>query len=288
MLLDPYWGIDENQKIENRWYLLALLQGTESFARGLTAMKRVPAPEPLKFSIIPANEEHDSRVAKFYICCLRALVDAWIESGRDREHEDHEDPCARHLTMPLQNALNHWAGERHPELSFQESGKPVLELPASRMRNDDAPFRAAWENALQYFAQFLDSPDRYLIAKCRNQACTYYYAQRMPRGPLKYGTYCPAHRQQASAARSVYRSRSDLKKTRLKIARSLWGKWPPSAKSEKQQRSWLVEKLNEKQDPDNPPIKINWVTRNLEEIATGQLTNQDNGERKSASRTGRK
>src|SRR5271168_1962244 len=142
MEIDDYWGIDNPRRIDNYDWVLAVLQGHEYFGSCFTEVKRLPAPEPLKFTIVPVNPEHDRRVAQFHIFCMRMLVDAWIESGRDGISED---PLKRNLSSrPLFNALQNWAQQKRPELSFKWcTGEPSLYIPACRDGNTEFPFRNA-------------------------------------------------------------------------------------------------------------------------------------------------
>lgn len=263
---DEYWGIDNPRKMENQYFVLALLQGHESLGRGFTELKRTGLP-PLIGGVEPVSLKHDLRVAKFYIYSLRTLVDDWIESGRDGTFED---PLKRHLSEALSSALHHWSFRNGPKLSFKHwSGEPSLYMPAVRAAETECPFQNAWDNAISLFAQLLDSTYRYRIAKCRAKACTYYYTDRVPRGPLKYGTYCPAHRQKASAIRAVYRQRNAMNENRLTIAQGLWGHWPPEYRTDRSQKLWLVSEISERQSKAYPGIKINWVSRHLQQISSG-------------------
>jgi hypothetical protein len=272
--IDDSWGIDNPERADNQHWVLALLQGHLWFGCGLTELKRVPAPEPLKFTVVPKNPDHDLRAARFHIFCLRMFVDNWIESGREGTAED---PLKRRLSIPLTYTLHHWSSQKRPALGFRVTGQATLYIPGYRDANTEFPFRNAWNESVRLFAQLLDSPYRYRIAKCRRDGCTYYYTKRVPKGPLHYGTYCPVHRQKASAKRSEYRKRNAIHENRIKIANSLWGRWPPEIRSEKSQRLWLVAELNRKQSKAYPEIKINWVTRHLKEITAEHQANTEAG-----------
>jgi len=58
-----------------------------------------------------------------------------------------------------------------------------------------------------------------------------------------------------------------MQENRIKIAKQLWGRWPPEARTERTRLLWLTTELNGKQSKAFPTIKINWVTRHLKEIA---------------------
>ncbi len=205
MEIDDVWGIDNPGRFDNQNFVLALLQGHVQFGLGFTEMKRTGLP-PLIGGVTPVNPEHDLRVAQFYIFCMRTLVDHWIESGRDGLAEN---PLKRQLSMPLLNALHHWSGHRRPpELSFKWwTGEPSLYLPGARDANTEFPFRNAWDDAIRLFAQLLDSPYRYRIAKCRFPACTYYYTDRVPKGPFSN----TAHSGPGTQTKSVCKTRLECR-----------------------------------------------------------------------------
>jgi hypothetical protein len=264
MEIDELWPIDSPKRGENHEFLLHLLQGMEFLAGGFTAFVETGL-SPQVGGLRYENPYHAQRVAKFHIFSLRLLVDNWIESGREGMYEDVRK---RHLSEPMMDVLMRWSGSRPPELSFRWwDGAPSLYIPVGRNHDPEHPFRNAWNTAIVLFARLLDSPYRYRIAKCRFPGCTYYYTDRIPKGPLQYGTYCPVHRQRASAARSEGRKRNAMQENRLRIARALWGKWPPEVRSEKSRRIWLATELNRQQPKAYPKIKVNWVSWHLEEIA---------------------
>ena len=265
MEIDEHWPID-SKRGENQEFVLHLLQGMEFLAGGFTPYVKTGLP-PHIGGLRYEDPIYAQRVAKFHIFSLRTLVDNWIESGREGMYEDVRK---RHLSAPMMAALTHWSSKRAPELSFQWwDGSPSLYLPVGREHNPECPFRNAWDTAILLFARLLDSPYRYRIAKCRCLGCTYYYTDRVPKGPLQYGTFCPAHRQKASASRAEYRKRNATHENRIRIAHSLCGTWPPDCRTEKSRRVWLAAEISRKQSKAYSPIKINWVTRHLNEIETG-------------------
>jgi hypothetical protein len=279
MEIDELWPID-SPRGENHEFLLHLLQGMEFLAGGFTSYVKTGLPPDIG-GLRYEDPIHAQRVAKFHIFSLRTLVDNWIESGREGIYEDVRK---RHISEPLMAALMHWSSKRRPELSFQWwDGLPSLYIPVGRQSNPECPFATAWDTAIVLFARFLDSPYRYKIAKCRFQGCTYYYSDRIPKAPLQYGTYCPVHRQRASASRAEYRKRNAIHENRIRVARSLWGTWPPECRTKKSQKVWLVAEINGKQSKSYSPIKINWVTRHFSEIETGVPIVKGNTNQQSAS-----
>jgi hypothetical protein len=282
MKIDDSWPIDSPHRGENHEFFLHLLQGMEFLAGGFTPYVKTGLP-PRIGGLRYEDPFHAERVAKFHIFSLRTLADNWIESGREGMYEDVRK---RHLSEPMMAALMQWSSTRQPELSFQWwDGSPSLYIPVGRDYNPECPFRNAWDTAILLFARWLDSPYRYRIAKCRHPDCTYYYMDRVPRGPLKYGTFCSAHRQSASANRAEYRKRDATHEGRIGIANSLWGAWPTECRTEKSQRLWLATEINRRQSKAYSPIKINWVTHHLNEIVTGVPILHRNATMPSATRT---
>jgi hypothetical protein len=281
MEIDPHWPIDSNRG-ENHIFLLHLLQGMEFLAGGFTPIVKTGLP-PLIGGVRYEDPFHAQRVAKFHIFSLRTMVDNWIESGREGMYED---VLKRHLAFELLAALMHWSSTKRPELSFQWwDGSPSLYIQVGRDYNPERPFQNAWDTAILLFARLLDSPYRYRIAKCRFPGCTYYYMNRLPRGPFQYGTYCPRHRQSASATRAESRKRDATHENRVRIAHSLWDTWPPEYRTEKSRRVWLAAELNRKQSKAYKPIQLNWVSHHLNEIATGIPILKGNADQPSAPRT---
>jgi hypothetical protein len=276
MEIDPLWPID-SPRGENHEFFLGLLQGMEFLAGGFTPYVKTGLP-PRIGGLRYEDPIHAQRVAKFHIFSLRVLVDNWIESGREGTYEDVRK---RHLSDPMMEVLMHWSSARQPELSFQRwDGAPSLYMQVGRDHNPENPFRNSWDTAILLFARLLDSPYRYRIAKCRSKDCTYYYMNRIPRGPLQYGTYCPQHRQTASATRSEYRRRDAMLENRIQIAHPVWGAWPSRCRTEKSQREWIVSEVNRRQSKSYPDIKVNWVSRHLQEISSGMpQTNQNEKDR---------
>jgi hypothetical protein len=276
MEIDDLWPIDSTKRDENQEFVLHLLQGMEFLAGGFTPYVKTGSP-PHVGGLRYEDPIHALRVAKFHIFSLRTLVDNWIESGRKGMYENVR---ARHLSDPMMAALMHWSSKRRPELSFQWwDGSPSLYIPVGRDHNPKCPFQNAWDTAILLFARLLDSPYRYRIAKCRFPGCTYYYTDRVPKGPLKYGTFCPAHRQKASARRAECRKRNATHENRIRIAHSVWGQWPRHFRTEKSQRLWVVTELNRRQPEAYSPIKINWVTRHLSEIIQNTKPMPDKGDK---------
>lgn len=284
MEIDELWPID-SRRGENHEFFLHLLQGMEFLAGGFTPYVKTGLP-PQIGGLRYEDLVHTQRVAKFHIFCLRVLADNWIESGREGIYEDVRK---RHLSEAMMDTLMRWSGTKRVELSFQHwDGAPALYIPVGRNHDPEHPFANSWDAALLLFARFLDSPYRYRIAKCRFPGCTYYYTDRVPKAPLQYGTYCPTHRQNASASRAEYRKRNDTHENRIRIAHSLWGAWPPACRTEKSQRVWLAAEICHKQSKAYKSIEVNWVTHHLKEIKTGIPILKGTANQPSAPRTERK
>src|SRR5258708_17567775 len=174
-------------------FLMALNESYMFIPAGLTQQVRVPEPPPLNYSLRPKDKALDQEARQAYVAQLRHLADEWINTGR---HGNVESPLERKLNRNLMRTLNTWAAENRPDISFNDAGETVLLMPSTKI-DYNAPIAAA-KNAAVLFAVFLDSPFRYRLFKCL-RCNAYYYTQRQPRGPIKYGTYCSLHRNAASA-----------------------------------------------------------------------------------------
>jgi hypothetical protein len=191
-------------------------------------------------------------------------------TGRD-ESGLGEAPTERKLTRALKRVLYDWTAGNGPRIDFEDSGEWVVTLPDSLKVNflgegtRCTPLESAQQEAVRWFAKFLDSPLRYSLCKCRS-CDEYYYTERTPRGRIEFGTYCPRHRQSASARRSYEARRAPAQDKRLSIAAAWWGKWPKSMTDEGQQARWIARKVNEGVSPKWTRIGRNWVTLHKSEI----------------------
>jgi hypothetical protein len=206
----------------------------------------------------PKDEALDQQVCDAYIARLRQLTDQWIETARDTVGEG-ESPLDRKLSGPLHKVLSDWASRNRPDISFDRSGNTVVLMPACKM-NFSSPLEAALEDAVRFFARFLESPLRYQLCNCRSCG-EYYCTQRLPRGVIKYGTYCEKHRHIASAKRANERTRVPEHARKIELAKKVWSKWPKRITDEGGQAQWIAEQVNKNLQYDETPIKRNWVTR---------------------------
>jgi hypothetical protein len=212
----------------------------------------------------PKDEALDRQTRDAFLSHLRGLTDAWIKTGRSTG--DTEDPSKRKLTGDLRWVVNEWWARNRPDVTADASGEPVLLMPACKL-NFSSPVEAAKEEAIRQFAGFLDFPHRYQLCKCRSCG-EYYYTERRPRGLIEHGTYCPRHRQLASAHRSNQKRRIPIRHQLLDRAAELWGKWPKRLKDDGERATWIAEKLNKNVGniKNWPIVHRNWVSLRRAEI----------------------
>jgi hypothetical protein len=266
--------IDQGFSPDAPLHFLMALNDSPFIIPSFVSSKRVPGPPPLNFSLRSKDEALEQEASEAYIDHLRRLADEWIDSGKSRSGEG-ENPVERRLTPNLRELLDGWASRNKPFIGFKPSGDIVLFMPACKM-DFSSPLEAARNEAVRLFATFMDSPHRSRLCKCR-RCNVYYYTQRQPRGYIKNGTYCPKHRNSASANRSNLRRRIPERKRKLNLASRCWGRWPKRLTDAGTQAQWVAETVNEKLDRYCTPISRNWVTRNRAEIgAEAQLTLQGN------------
>jgi len=241
------------------------LNGHLPFIPRFVEQKRVPAPAPLNFWLRPKDEDLDRQVCASYVSRLRDLADQWIETGRGEA--DGESPNERKLPFELHEVLNGWASRNRPDMDLDQFGNTVVWMPACK-KDFSSVLDAALEDAIRFFARFLDSPLRYQLCKCRSCG-EYYCTRRIPRGFIKYGTYCEKHRHIASAKRANERMRVPERHRKLELAKRAWAKLPKRIKDEGAQALWVAEQVNKDLKYDETLIKRHWVTRYKNEIQGG-------------------
>lgn len=245
------------------WQFLMALNASYMFIPQLTELERIPAPPPLNYSWRPKDNALDQEVREACVSHLRRLADEWINSGR---WGDVDSPLERELNSELRWILNVWAGANKPDITFDKSGNTVLQMPPIEI-DYKSPVAAAKNAAVLLFGVFLDTPFRSRLFKCQ-QCKIYYYTERKPRGPIKYGTYCSLHRHAASARRSNEQRRGPEHERKLDLAAQCWKRWPKRMTDKGQQAEWVAAEVNRRLDRVYSEIKRNWVTRNRAAIAS--------------------
>jgi hypothetical protein len=260
--------IDEGFSPDAPWHFLLALNDSPVIMPNFVESERVPKPPPVNFSRRSKDEALEQQAGKAYIEHLRSLADEWIDSGK--ASQGGEDPAQRKLSSSLLELLNGWTSRNKPLIGFKSSGDIVLFMPACKL-DFRAPLESARDEAVRLFATFMTSPQRCMLYKCR-RCKVYYFTQRRPRGFIKNGTYCPEHRNSASANRSNQRKREPERARKLDLASRCWGCWPKRLTEAGTQAQWVAETANEKLEHYYTPISRNWVTRNRAEIeAMAQL-----------------
>jgi hypothetical protein len=159
-----------------------------------------------EFSLRPLTKEELQ--AKVFLYCF---VTIWLDSGKDPQNPDINNPQKRHLlsTHPetgesFLSMLNSWKDRHPPSLKFSDDGKvsvvyeePILSSPpSSGSLNYSGLFGSGKKPtsprdiALYWLVRLLDSPGAHCLARCANPSCEKFFLYKKPQGQLKKGTYC--------------------------------------------------------------------------------------------------
>ncbi|HEY6343230.1 MAG TPA: hypothetical protein VIY49_17185 [Bryobacteraceae bacterium] len=219
-----------------------------------------------------------------FILTLRSLLDRWIDSGRREGNID--EPLKRNVyRQPLDglelladvlwkwnrrhaaNVLVMQNGERNVSVGGPKpwigasSSNNLFEQYMNFTQREPLPEtkREAREIAIYWIQELLDSPDRWLIARCDNPECRrpYYVRQRVRKGLIKNGTYCKNCKNAASLVR-VKASLERRKQMLVECAADVWDTFKPSSQYQKKS-DWMAMKVNRLLDLD---IKGKWITQN--------------------------
>jgi hypothetical protein len=247
-------------------YLLALLN-KQFEAPSIGHQRRMPAPPPLNFTIVPADADLAAEANKRFVETLRNLIDQWLDSGRSRTHgELWEAPLERNLGIGtdrdgLWDVLRFWIAQDRFRLSFSNSGEIEMELPCREDTGDE--IADAKNDAIRHCAKLLQSRLRYRIAKCSKPQCgRYFYYDRMPKGVLKCGTLCPDHRSHGGTIRK-YKQRKVRRERLLTLAAEAWRKckW-----NHADNYRWIANQVNKHLRPNEQRITKRFITENDETV----------------------
>jgi hypothetical protein len=222
---------------------------------------------------------------------MRTLVDCWILSGKNTSGTDR--PLDRKVNwtspafpVPLERAfcaLITWPGEG-PIEEMQPDGKRRLVHYFPRLDNAISTMHGVglgWSYALRehgkrlamfYFAELLDSPYSYHIARC--DGCKGYFAyERKPRRSISRGTFCKSCPSSASKLRTqAYRDgeREELRALAVKF----WPQW--TERKHPNRAFWIAQQMNAKRKATERRITQKWVSRNID-IRTGKVKEDAKG-----------
>ena len=202
---------------------------------------------------------------------LRALVNQWIDSGKDSH--GIEEPSKRNVITVLPDAgerltdvLQEWIDRHKPSARIMGTGEvAVFDPPIPSLRGVE-PALFAREYAVFWLYKILNSPVAARIARCSNRTCGAYYLRRRVRNSaIKRGTYCVRCSGVGSTVRTNA-SRERRKQTLINLAADVWpADWKPTVGYSKLS-DWVAARMKKKKM--SPPVEITgrWVTEKRKEI----------------------
>ena len=219
------------------------------------------------------------RADEVFMKQFRALVEQWIESGKDSN--GIEQPLTRNVrnvpsgyAEPLFGVLLAWLGRHTPKPVLMNSGKIAISLCSpsiseldenGRVRHLD-PEHYAKECAIFHLKELLDLAGAHRLARCNNPKCgRYYLRRRLRKAEIKRGTYCG----ECSGAGSVARtrvSREGRAQKLVNLAVQVWDQWKPTHRYGKKS-DWVAKQINKRSDA---AITGKWVSQNRTAIEIEQ------------------
>jgi hypothetical protein len=194
---------------------------------------------------------------------LRALVDNWIDSGKDAS--GIEEPSHRNVSGVFQDSgerltdvLGSWIGRHRPMLGILGSGElAVWDPPIPTLRGSEPAFFGK-EFAVYWLYKLLNSLFASRLARCGNQKCgRYYLRRRVRKSAIKRGAFCSNCSGAGSAARTKI-SRKKQEQELIEAGAYAWPSW--RADLHGKQSEWVALEINTRLGKER--ITGNWVTRN--------------------------
>ncbi len=207
---------------------------------------------------------------------VRALVDQWIDSGKNAE--GIESPLSRNVntvppgyTQPLFDVLYAWLNRGNwPSFSLMRSGKiainsepPHLQIADKRgLAKYREPEEYANDCAFFYFKELLDTPGAHRVGRCNNPDCRrYYIRRRLRKAEIKRGAYCGQCTGVGSVARTKI-SRETAKQRLVSLAADYWDAWTQTRRNP-ERADWVAKQVSKR---STVSITGKWAIRNLKAI----------------------
>lgn len=207
---------------------------------------------------------------------LQALVDQWIDSGKDAE--GIESPLTRNLnavplgcTQPLLDVLLAWLNRGNwPSYTLMQSGKiGIVSQPPRPFIADErglAKYREPEEYAngcaIFFFMELLDTPGSHRVGRCNNSECgRYYVRQRLRKADIKRGSYCGQCARVGSVVRTKI-SRETARQKLVSLAAGCWDAWTQTRRNG-ERADWVAKQVNKR---STVGVTGRWVSRNLKAI----------------------
>lgn len=214
----------------------------------------------------PAPEEIYLSAPGAFRARLRTLVNEWIATGKKDDGADYPRDRAFTRYSAGYEAIAKW-NQQHPLVSSVSlTGELVLPKNGARAwskattQGTDDPITKMEERAINEFLQMLQSPFKYLIARCDRCSQSPFFFRKKLRPYYNNGSFCPDCRRAAAAKRKTYRDRNKTREAILKPAATAWAKWSSLSKTTQAkygtQESYVLSKIK------HTGRTIKFVTRN--------------------------
>ena len=207
-----------------------------------------------------AREDYETAQLRFRDA-LRGFVDRWLDSGR---HPDgSETPYSRHLLSDFSSLQQEFI-EEHATAVLDPFGKLIFGFEdygpgTSRLvePNDQASL-----DAILCFLTFLQSEDRFRLAKCRR--CGEYIMkgqnERRFRTTYVRGIHCKGCRNKVTAVLSRGKSFKEFEDTWLPLAVRAYVKGRAKYSNENRLKMFIRQEVNSRLDVKGPRMKPNRLT----------------------------
>jgi len=215
-------------------------------------------------SIDDWTEEVIERANRNLVSFLKPLVDQWIDSGRDINNWNCHTIADRSLRRvpsgyktPLLEVLSPYWKRVRPDVCLLLDGTWAVPTGPGHLGGNPSKTRLL---AFYFFSQMLQTPGR-AILRCDNPECgRYFQYERIPKVPIKLGTYCSNCKGRAAAIR-LRESRRRRQQCLEQLAAKIWHLYPEVSKIRRP--AWVAQEMNKTLPPSQQlNEKGKWVTQN--------------------------
>jgi hypothetical protein len=192
----------------------------------------------------PQKSEDVKRGDAVFLKTFRALVNQWIDSGKDGE--GIESPLRRNVNevpggyeVPLYEVMLGWLNRNLPKPALMRNGKIAILAQSPKLWTTDDrnlvkyrdPEEYARECAIFQFKELLELPGANRLACCNNPRCGRYYLRiRLRKKEIKRGAYCGKCVAIGAVERTKI-SRNARKQELIELAANVWPPdWKPTPK----------------------------------------------------------
>lgn len=212
---------------------------------------------------------------------LRALVDEWLETGRD--HDESEAPSRRDLRKALRGweVASEFVEQSPPSMFPAETGFSLAIAEPHWGRPWAGDFFAAQQVAAgRLFVGILASDWQQRLCKCRYSPCGKYFVGAKVRRSYRHGTFCCREHRAHASADAVTKARRHHARSELIEAAAHWlarahrnWAWQDDHDLKARLAAVLSEKVSRHPDLQvgGQSITVKWVTRNRVTIQQRRL-----------------